>query len=106
MSTDNTSRLRILLFTEQDIWVAQCLDFDIAAQGKDISNALDSLERVFVGQMILDQKRGRKPLERISPAPEKYWNRFEKGTPIEKEKKFRLPGQLEPAIANNMRIAA
>lgn len=106
MNPDANPRLNILLRTEQDIWVAQCLDFDIAAQGKNIDGALDSLERVFIGQIVLDQKRERSPLENIPSAPAEFWKLFEKGTKIKKERFFYLPGYPAPTIADNLRIAA
>lgn len=106
MHTDNASRLHILLSIEQDIWVAQCLDFDITAQGKDIDNALDALERVLVGQIIVDQKKGNDPLGSFRPAPQKYWKLYEKGTKLDKEKYFSLPGKPKPTVVDNLRIAA
>jgi hypothetical protein len=46
-------------------WVAQCLEFDIAAQGKTIKDAQRAFERTFLGQVMLDLHHKRQPLEGI-----------------------------------------
>ena len=62
-------RVNILLIKEGDTWAVQCMDYDIASQGETIKSAISALEKTFIGQIILDMKNGKKPLEGISPAP-------------------------------------
>ena len=57
-------------------WVAQCLEYDIAAQGDTISEAMASFRRTFLGQVRVDVAHGRKPLEGIQKAPAEYWAEF------------------------------
>lgn len=55
--------LSVVLMWDEDRWVAQCLEYDIAAQGHSIDEARESFERIFFGQIKLDLARGRLPLE-------------------------------------------
>jgi hypothetical protein len=70
----------VLLLQEGKTWIAQCLEWDIAAQGDTIDHALNSFERTFVGQIILDIDADKLPLEGISQSPKEYWEKFEKKT--------------------------
>ena len=105
MTHTSTSHLRILIHVENDIWIAHCLDYDIASQGKGIDSALDSLENVMIGQMILDKENGHEPLARPGPAPQRYWDLYDKGTKLNKAVTFRLPDS-PASIVDDVRLAA
>ena len=102
--------LRVLLFQEDKTWVAQCLEWDIAAQGKTLDDALNSFECIFVGQIILDIENGRKPLESTPVAPKEYQKMFKDARKLADKKPFSLPKEIRPVIntatANDLRIAA
>ena len=63
-------RLRVLLLREGATWVAQCLEYDIAAQGSTIAEAQEALVRTLAGY-------ARRGLSSLSPAPGQYWEQFE-----------------------------
>jgi len=69
-------KIQTLLRQEDGWWVLQCLEYDIAAYGKRISDAIESFKNTFTGQVILDVKNGKEPLSGIGRAPEKYWDKF------------------------------
>lgn len=72
-----TMRARVLLLPECGQWTAQCLEYDIAAQGKTRQDAIEALEHQCTVQMALDIKYQRvPPLQLIPPAPSWYWKRF------------------------------
>ena len=48
---------------EADYWVAQCLEHDIAAQGKTLPEVEDAFRKTVVGQIVLDLRKGREPLD-------------------------------------------
>ena len=60
--------LRFVVFQEIS-WVAQCLDYDIAAQGHTKARAMESLERTILGQIHLDIEDGKEPLQDIGKPP-------------------------------------
>jgi hypothetical protein len=69
---------RILLFRGIEHWVAQGLEYDIAAQGKDIDEALQRFKHVVMAQLISDRRQGRRMFEGLGQAPRSYWESFEK----------------------------
>lgn len=92
-----TLTVSVLLLHEEGGWVAQCLEVDVAAQGKTIAEAKSALERTFVGQIVLDLKNGRQPLEAIGPAPGEYWEMFNRGERLADRQPFYVPPGLPPA---------
>ena len=70
-------RLSVLLLKGATHWVAQCLEYDLAAQGKEIDDALRSFTRTLNGQILLDIQEKVAPLSRVLQAPKEYWSIFE-----------------------------
>ncbi len=101
MSQSNTLLVRVLFLHEGDSYVAQCLEYDIAAQGKTLPEVKLAFERALVGQVMLDMKQGRKPLQGIAEAPRVYFEKFERAVKIEDEETFRLPQNVPPAFVIN-----
>lgn len=82
----------LLLMTENNIWTAQCLEFDIAAQGKTMSEAMAAFQRTFAGQVCIDIENGKEPFEDFSQAPVDYWDKFEQASErLADRKPFKLP---------------
>ncbi len=101
----------VVLLREGERWAAQCLEWDIAAQGKSIPKVMDALEQTFVGQVIVDLRAGKQPLEGIPQAPRFYWNAFKDAPRLEDRRPFYLGENVPPAFmiraaADDMRIAA
>jgi len=101
----------VLLTQEGNAWVAQCLQYDVTAQGSSIASAKENFERMFVGQIIADISVGRDPLEAIPQAPRLYWDKFEHGEKLSERKPFYV-GDAVPAaymiqaMAQDFRVAA
>lgn len=100
--------ISILLRQEGKLWAAQCLEYDIAAQGPTIHDAKYAIEKAFVGQVIVDISTGNQPLADIPPAPVAYWQQFEGGERLAAAgKSFFIPQPfLFRAAVQEMRIAA
>lgn len=72
----HTLLLNILMIREGDHWVAQCLDFDIASQGRSVKEAQEAFSSVFAAHVVSDLQNQRPILSRVGPAPDWYWDRF------------------------------
>jgi len=105
-------KLSILLLREGDVWVAQCLEYDIAAQGKTIADAKDAFARTFSGQVAVDLHHDVEPLHGFSQAPRMYWELFKKGERLADRQPIYLPTESVPpafmihAMADDLRISA
>lgn len=66
-------QLDLLIFKEADWWVAQCLNYDIAAQARTIPDVQYEIQRMLVGRIVMAEKLGIDPFEGVSPAPNMYF---------------------------------
>ncbi|MDE2815480.1 MAG: hypothetical protein OXK81_02120 [Chloroflexota bacterium] len=69
--------MRVLLFQEEDMWVAQCLEYDIAAHGETVTDAQEAYALAFVSQVVMAFHLGEEPLAKIGKAPQQYWEMLE-----------------------------
>jgi hypothetical protein len=75
-------KIRAVLFQEEGWWVAQCLEYDIAAQARTQADLLYELERLLVGRILISAKKGRQPFENLPKAPSRYWTMYEEAEPV------------------------
>lgn len=68
----------LLLFKEDEFWIAQGINKDITAQGKSIDNAINSFKNICINQMILDFEDKKEPLSDIPEAPREFIEIFNK----------------------------
>ena len=68
--------IRVVQFREGSWLVAQCLEVDIAAQGKTESDLLYQLSRLLVGRILASEKLGVDPFTTLPPAPKRYWDMY------------------------------
>ena len=105
-------KLSVLLRREVESWVAQCLEYDIAAQGKTIAEAKDAFARTFAGQVFVDLHHGVQPLAGFTQAPMEYWQEFKGAERLADRQPIYIPtDQMSPsvsvhAVAEDLRIAA
>jgi hypothetical protein len=89
----NAFHINVILFEHGEWWSAQCLEYDIAAQAKSLSDLLYELERVLVSHLYIAEELGRQPFDGLGPAPQKFWDLYDRThTRIEADNvPFRLP---------------
>jgi hypothetical protein len=75
--------IRVVLKSENGYWIVQGLEYDIAAQGKDIAKAKESFVKTIVGHLTFAAQRGIAPFQGVNKAPRVYWNAFEKGEQLQ-----------------------
>ena len=68
--------LSVLFIQREGFWVAQSLEYDLAAQGRTVDEAKHAFEQTLIGQIMLDKQQGRPPLDHLPPAPDRYWDAF------------------------------
>jgi hypothetical protein len=73
MKTQNAKELNVLLFPQtggdKQLWVAQCIDLDFAAQGATIEQAKVNFAGTVDTHFALCLKYGETPFENVPPAP-------------------------------------
>ena len=75
--------LRIVVFPETHrTWTARALEHDLAARGRTIEAAIDTLVRVIQAHVEYDLRHNRKPLSAFAAAPKVYWNAFDRAAEL------------------------
>ena len=107
---EEKSKIKVLLFPEGDYLIAQCLDYDLAVQGRTIHKLKDRFVSILKAHVFLAKENGETPFENLSPAPAEYWRQWESGgkcienmiltwPDLEWFREEDLPIELEMAIA-------
>lgn len=89
------TKLNVLFIKDNECWVAQCLQYDIAAQGDTISDAKAAFEYAIAAEASFLDECG-DGLDAIPSAPKFFWDMYEKGSELSpiQEKPMRLPSKL------------
>lgn len=67
--------LRVIVYRDGDVYVAQCIEHDIATQGSDIPAVLERLDLTIDAECAMSKDKGAKPFENIPCAPN-YFHRL------------------------------
>ena len=70
-------KINVLIFREGEWWVAQCLEYDIAAQARTLNDLLYEFQRMFFGRIKMAETLGIDPFDDIPAAPAEYRKLFE-----------------------------
>jgi hypothetical protein len=105
----DSTELSVVLFQRDKWWVAQCLQFDIGAQGLSAEDAQYQFQRAVVGYIGICEAHGKQPFVDLAPAPQGYWKKFQ-GTRVRVEvidgPAFRVPANCLPSLRPEFRLAA
>ena len=99
----------VLLLREENRWVAQCLEYDVAAQADTISEVKNAFEKAFCSQLAVNVSHGFEPMQSVPKAPTFYHKWFEKAEPLSDRPTYRrhIGKGLEISThMKEMRIAA
>jgi hypothetical protein len=81
-------------FQEGAAWSAQCLEFDIAVQAKQLTELFFELQRVIAAHIAVSIELGREPFADLEPAPQMFWRMYE-GAKLSVNAE-RMPFRLSP----------
>jgi hypothetical protein len=101
MPQETTHSIQItgVLLKEASAWVAQGLEYDIAAQGKTIRDAMRAFRQTLIGQIVIDVRHGRQPFANIPKAPDFYWEKYDEGESLaDNRQPLHLPKDLSPQL--------
>ena len=95
-----------LLSNEGGTYIAQCLEWDIAAQDQSPTKALQAFEVVFWTRVMRDVEKGRDILENVESAPDDLWEQFRSGMPFRNPYPLKPPASVRVRAATEIRLAA
>jgi hypothetical protein len=93
---EETLIVNVLAFREGDFWVAQCIEYDISARSDTLPKALTAFRHAFAANLAANQELGRKALEGVPPAPQRYRQMFDQAESVHEK----LPTGRPVAVAD------
>ncbi len=73
-------KLRVVILKEGDTWIAQCVEYDIGAQAKDLDELQSRFEAVFEAERAESVRVHGEEFAGIEPAPTLYAEMWEKSS--------------------------
>lgn len=89
--------VRAVILQDGDLWAVQGLEYDIAAQGRTVHDAMEAFCQTVIAWIDLDLEKGREPLSALSKGPAEFWEMFERGVEVTDPHKH-----ARPAFARNV----
>ena len=83
-------KVSVVAFQEGDLWVAQCVEFDIAAHAAALPRLPEAFERALAENLCINAELGRSGLEGIPAAPKRFRDMFKSGMEVKTPR--RSPG--------------
>jgi hypothetical protein len=69
--------VNVVAFQEGELWVAQCVEYDIAAFAKSLPELPRALERAVAANICANADLGRHALVGVPPAPPRFKQTFD-----------------------------
>ena len=102
----NSSGIRVIVFREDETWVAQCIEYDIGAQADNLT----TLQRRFDATMAADIEesiaRNGAPFVGLDPAPACYVQMWEANSASAAMKKVGVAPDNSPRIEYELAMCA
>lgn len=96
--SDNHERmkveLRVLVFHDEGMWVAQCIEHDITARSKSLTAVPKNFARSLAANIAINEELGRHGLDGVPPAPPSFVDLFDQSPMELKPRAQSSPGLL------------
>lgn len=96
--------VHVLIYQENELYLAHCLEFDIVAEGYSEKEAKKNIEMAIVNHVVYCVGKGN--IDKImNPAPSEYWNSFlfesrPKGKPFKFPKNYKYGNYSLPFLSD------
>jgi hypothetical protein len=70
-------KIHVIVFGDDDWFIAQCLEYDIATQAKSVTALLDEVECIIEAHIFVADKEAREPFANLPRAPRRFWQMYE-----------------------------
>lgn len=91
MST-NVDQIRVLVFKNNDNYIAQCLEYDIAVQGQTLEELEERFVCTIMAYALSSLENDEAPFSQVPETPQEFWEKYGRARP------FRDPLLLPPDL--------
>lgn len=71
-------KINIVAYQDGDLWVAQCVEYDISARADSLPKLPRAFSRALAANISVNRELGREGLSGIAPAPDRFRDWFER----------------------------
>lgn len=93
-ANDQSKELHVLVFKDDDLWIAQCLEYDIAVQARTIEELEENFVCSIIAHVMSSIEDKEAPFSTLPETPKEFWDMFQRA------KQFRDPLQIETSSSN------
>jgi hypothetical protein len=76
MPAEETPKIHAIVFRDGEWLVAQCLEYDIATQARDLKGLFYEVERILAAHVLIADRDGAEPFAGIPRAPKRFWEMY------------------------------
>lgn len=69
--------IKVVAYQKGNAWIAQCVEYDIYAHSESLPKLSLALERAVLANVCINAELGRKGLDGIPPAPQRFLDMFQ-----------------------------
>lgn len=91
---DKVPEVRAVVFRDEDLWIAQCLEYDLATQGRTLEQLRERVKRLLLVRMAVSQKERRKPFGGLPKGPQEFWELWESAEALETQSRDMETGDV------------
>jgi hypothetical protein len=101
-------RVSVILYPEDGFWIAQGVEFDITARGRDPVEASERFNDKFGAELIMSIEVGdEEPLSGVGSAPQEFWTMYKnaKMRVVMDETPMRMTGGPASHVRSEIKIS-
>ncbi len=99
MLNQNEQKIHAVIFRSGEWLVAQCLEYDIATQARDLGALLYEVERILTAHVLVARHEGAEPFTNLPKAPKRFWKMYqEAGVKLEPVREAELSTSCHPPL--------
>ena len=91
---ETKSTLHVLVIREGEQLVAQCIEYDIAAQAPTLGELQARFDLAIVATVALAIEHGEDPFANVGPAPAWYVEEFKRAVRLGGERRVEIPQEI------------
>jgi hypothetical protein len=100
-------RVSVVLYPEDDFWIAQGVQFDVTARGRTPVEASERFNDKFGAELVMSIELGEEPLAGVGSAPKEFWDMYERAKmrAAMDDAPIRLSDGATPHVHQDIKIA-
>jgi hypothetical protein len=76
MPVADETKIHVVIFRNGPFLIAQCLEYDIATQARELKELLYDVERILSAHILVASQDGSEPFAKIPKAPKRFWQMY------------------------------